>query len=68
MAPGSGAGPGLPPGRTTRTRNRLGQPMGQASRPQADMPLPERVDATLQFPGAGPQSKATSHQFIRAFP
>ena len=67
-APGSGTGPGLLLGRTTRARNRLGQPMGQVSRAQADLPLPERVDAMLQFPGAGLQSEATIGQFIRALP
>jgi hypothetical protein len=42
--------------------------MGQVSRAQADLPLPERVDAMLQFPGAGLQSEATIGQFIRALP
>jgi hypothetical protein len=42
--------------------------MGQASRAQADLALPERLDALLQFPGAGLQSEATIRQFIRGLP
>ncbi len=32
------------------------------------MPLSERVDAMLQFPGSGPEGKATIGQFVRALP
>ena len=67
-APGSGTGPGLLLGQTTRARKRLGQTRGQASRAQADLPLVEHLDAMLQFPGAGLESEATIRQFIRALP